>query len=126
MTYEELLKSHNRKPRKPRKPRQHPEANLQKKVVRYCRLRKWWTLKGNYEGKTQGYGGQFENDMGYQKGSPDLEVMTPTDTYYFEFKSAKGRQTPEQKDFQEMCRQTGRKYYIVREYEEFLNIFETK
>lgn len=102
----------------------HTESRLQEAAVRYCRLKGYRTIKGNYEGKIDARSGARERAMGYEKGSADLVVLTPDDTFFVEFKSEKGRQTPEQKTMQEWCRQTGRKYFVCRSIDEFIELIK--
>jgi hypothetical protein len=117
----------------------HDERRLQKAIVRYCRLKGWWTLKGNYEGKTSYMSGKNEQEMGYIAGSPDLVILKPDDTLFIECKRAAvyaisprtgrqivvkraGVQSDEQKAFEQYCNDTGRKYYIVRTFDEFQSV----
>lgn len=55
-------------------------------------------------------------------GWPDLEVLADDGPFFIEFKTAKGRQSPEQKAVQEALEAAGYKYYIVRSVEEFAEI----
>jgi len=119
----------------------HEESRIQKAVVEYCKLKKWWTLKGNYEGKVSGFGGRLENEMGYMKGSPDLTVLTENDVFFVEFKrpatyklnkqgkmvqdKGKGALSDEQKEFQRYCERTGRKYLVCYSLDEFMEYTKT-
>jgi hypothetical protein len=119
----------------------YDERRVQKDVVKYCKFKKWWTLKGNYEGKISGFGGQIENEMGYMKGSPDLTVLTDDDVFFVEFKrpatyklNAKGKMvqdkgkgvlSEEQKEFQRYCERTGRKYLVCYSLDEFIEFTKT-
>lgn len=95
----------------------HEESRLQTAAVQYCRLKGYRTIKGNYEDKIDARSGAREKAMGYERG-------TPEDTFFVEFKSGKGRQTPEQKEMQKWYEQTGRKYFVCRSINEFVNILK--
>jgi hypothetical protein len=101
----------------------HDESKLQTAAVTFCRLRGYRTFKGNYEGKIDARSGAREKAMGYEKGSPDLIVLTPEKTLFVEFKTEKGKQTPEQKQWQQWAEKTGRQYAVCRELTEFINLF---
>lgn len=55
-------------------------------------------------------------------GVSDLLFFIPSKTYHglcLEFKTAKGKQSQAQKDFQQMMESAGHKYVIVKRFEEF-------
>ena len=54
--------------------------------------------------------------------SEGLEWVKTYNCLGIEFKTAKGRQSQEQKDFQKMFEAAGYRYVIVRSYEEFQNV----
>lgn len=56
------------------------------------------------------------------KGVPDRKYYRGRDTFWFECKAQDGRQSPEQKAFQEMCEEAGELYVIggVKELVAFL------
>ena len=99
----------------------HEESRLQTAAVQYCRVKGYHTIKGNYEGKIDARSGVREKAMGYEKGTPDLVVLTPDDIFFVEFKTTTGRQTPEQKEMQKWYEKTGRKYFVCRTINEFIN-----
>lgn len=49
--------------------------------------------------------------MGYRKGQPDLVLILPKETVYVEVKD-KGKQTPEQLDFQREVEARGQRYLV--------------
>jgi len=66
-----------------------------------------------------------------KKGSPDILVlikdkvmMTWMKTIALEVKSAKGKQSTDQKEWQDKFEKLGGEYYIVRSVEEVRNIIE--
>lgn len=66
----------------------------------------------------QGYFG----NLGLLKGVSDLIVVLPDKTLYVEFKSKTGRQSLEQKLFQQSIEKMNQKYYLVRSVDEFIKI----
>lgn len=74
------------------------------------------------EGKrTQAQGARLKK-MGMCTGFPDLFIDDGKKALYIEFKTTKGRQTPEQKDLQTRLEKIGRKYFLCRSYEDFIKI----
>ena len=61
---------------------------------------------------------------GLLDGVSDLIAVTDSDIYFIETKSETVRQTPAQKEFQSKVESLGWKYFIVRDVETFVNIFE--
>ncbi len=62
--------------------------------------------------------------MGYEKGQPDIEIVTPSDTFYVEIKSGKGKQSKEQKSVQEELERLNKTYLIwssIDDAVEFIN-----
>jgi hypothetical protein len=82
-----------------------PETEIKKSIVRYL-----------------GYGGWFSfpviAGMGSVKGSPDRVAIRDGITLYIEVKSEKGRQTPEQVNFQRNIESHDGHYVLVRSVEE--------
>lgn len=60
--------------------------------------------------------------MGYVKGQPDLIVMKNGKVWCLELKSDKGRQTKEQKDFQQLCMENQIPYLVIKNLEDVINI----
>ena len=60
---------------------------------------------------------------GFKKGVADVHLCFPNGKLvYIEFKTATGKQSDAQKEFQSMVEDLGFKYYIVRSLEEFKSI----
>ena len=58
--------------------------------------------------------------MGMVAGVADMVYLNPNGLVTFiEFKTDKGRQSPEQKDFERKCYEWGYAYEIVRTFDEF-------
>lgn len=64
--------------------------------------------------------------MGYVKGQPDLIVMKKGRVWCLELKSDKGRQTKEQKDFQQLCMENQIPYLVIKNLEDVINIEEVE
>lgn len=56
--------------------------------------------------------------MGYIKGQPDLIAMKDGKVYCLELKTSEGKQSKEQKAYQEMCERNNIPYIIVRDLED--------
>lgn len=62
--------------------------------------------------------------MGYVKGQPDFVVLLSGKVVFVELKTETGRQSPEQKDFQEKVKKLGLKYEIWRNCEDCLTFLK--
>ena len=56
--------------------------------------------------------------MGYTKGQADLIVGKNGKFWALEFKTATGRQSPEQREFQAQCEKNGLDYKVIRSIQE--------
>lgn len=57
------------------------------------------------------------------KGFPDILVLTDGGfAVFLEVKAQKGRQSPEQKEFQKRCEEKGCEYHVVRSIDDVRNI----
>lgn len=64
-------------------------------------------------------------EMGVQPGFPDLVLMVPAGGYHalcVELKTAKGRQSAYQKDYQERLTERGYLYVVVRSLRQFMAV----
>jgi hypothetical protein len=72
------------------------------------------------EGQRNPVNGARMKAMGRRKGAPDLVFMIEHGQVVFiEFKTEKGRQSPEQKAFQQQADKQFIKYHIIRSFEQF-------
>lgn len=65
--------------------------------------------------------------MGMRAGFPDFIFLHPNKFYSYmaiELKSAKGRQTERQKEYEQAVRSAGGKYVIVRSLDEFMRVVD--
>lgn len=97
------------------------ESLEQRAFIHYCRTSLDWRLKWTHSSVNQGrrkptnYGRLIAEGM--VKGIPDVFIPTPWNGkhgLYLEFKGKKGKQTPEQIEYQRMCEQVGYGYEVVR------------
>ena len=61
--------------------------------------------------------------MGVRPGFPDLLLLYPSEKFHYlaiELKSEKGKQTKSQKKWHEMIQETGNKYVICRNIDQFM------
>lgn len=78
-----------------------------------------WNHSPN-EGKRSDRQGAVLKRMGMQPGYPDLDIIHGARTLHVEFKTKTGRQSPAQKLMQSRLEEQGRKYVVVRTYEDFV------
>lgn len=62
--------------------------------------------------------------MGVKKGVADAFIIINNKVCFIEFKSDKGKQKPEQIEFQEICKLNKIDYFVVRSLKEFEEILE--
>ena len=61
---------------------------------------------------------------GMLTGTADVVVVLPAETLFFEFKTDIGKQSEKQKEFQAVCGQLGKPYYLVRKCFEGVQILK--
>lgn len=66
---------------------------------------------------------KFKN-TGLRPGVSDTVIIFPRKTVYVEFKTPTGVQSDKQKEFEQVVKQNGQKYYICRSLEQFKSIIE--
>lgn len=64
--------------------------------------------------------------MGYTVGQPDLVVLASGKVYFVELKTEKGRQSKEQRQFQEIVTAKGYNYLIWRSLDDCLNFIKER
>ena len=84
-------------------------------------------MKGHACGKVKTKGsfskGRFIKDPTQWTGLPDLLAFVP-EMIFLEVKRPTGKQSPNQKDFQELCKKAGQPYYVVHSIEEVQEIIK--
>lgn len=124
MTLEELRQQHNNK--QPRKPSSFEESNIQSTFFIWVgtfhpELDKLIFHIAN-EGKRNS---KYVKKSGIKKGVPDVFLSKPNKDYhglYIEFKTIDGKQSKDQKIFQEQAERVGYQYFICRSAKEGLDI----
>lgn len=125
MNIDDIIKMQARPRRKPR----HEEDRLQISCVRW-----WdWTHPNDKRLLSHSANGGKRNaieaakfkQMGVRAGFPDLILLIPNRFYPFmgiELKTEKGRQSEQQKAYQEEFERRGYKYVVVRSLDEFIKV----
>jgi hypothetical protein len=100
------------------------EDEIRRGVREWYRLQgaKVWDTEQGYRPSACRHCGQDTGQGGSRvdKGMPDLVVLTPRGLRFVELKSAKGRQTPEQREFQAACERAGTPYLLARSVDEVI------
>ena len=97
------------------------EAQLQKACMEYMQYKNIPFIRNNTFAGTVMFG---KKNTGYIHnnsfpGSPDILVFLPNGrTLHIELKSATGKQSTEQKHYEEVLSKLGHEYHLVRELEE--------
>ena len=101
------------------------EHNIQVAIVQYLRLRGFEVFAIPNGGRRDAVTGAKLKAEGVSAGAADLIILLPIGNVLFvEVKTAKGRQSPEQKAFQERVEKLGFNYVIwrsVEDAEKFIN-----
>ena len=71
-----------------------------------------------------GYKNKQFVSTGLLPGVSDVIAVLPGKVLFLEFKTATGRQSEKQKDFEETVKALGHDYFICRNFEEFVFIIE--
>lgn len=101
---------------KPRK-RGNPEAHLVLQIIHYIALRGGWAKKIKTKGSMTARG-SFIFDPYAAKGVPDILYFYNGKMGWIEAKSAKGKQSPEQIAFQELCNKSNTPYILAYSLED--------
>lgn len=100
------------------------EYSLQQGCVKWMRLQYpnylcfSCPMEATYRNKTY-----FAN-IGAMAGVSDLIVVLPNKILFIEMKSKTGRQSIEQKQFQQHVTELGFEYHIIRSFDEFKSLIE--
>lgn len=124
MKFEDLRDKHNKEAIQ-RKPTTYEEAKIQKAffewagvfVPEYSKL----IFHISNEGKRNS---RFVKSSGIKKGVADVFVSIPSRLYhgfYIEFKTETGKQSADQKEFQEQAEKAGYKYEVCRTASDAIN-----
>lgn len=106
---------------------QHKEHYLQVAIVRYLKLNKIFCFAIPNGGRRDLITGAVLKREGVLAGSPDLVIVLPNQIYFVELKNGnQGRQSKEQKAFQESVEKLGFKYLLWREFCDVENFVRMK
>lgn len=128
MTFEELLAMAGAE--KPQRAKAgNEEEHLQVECLRWLRAYshgKYLAHHSPNEAKRSKVMGARLKAMGMMPGWPDLEIILPGgQVVFFEFKTAKGRQSESQKECQKRLEETGCRYYLCRSVESFIETIKS-
>ncbi len=105
------------------------EAEIQQKCIihfrnKYCRK----GLDPRYAifsvPNEAGYKNKQFVSTGLLPGVSDVIAVLPGKVLFLEFKTATGRQSEKQKDFEEIVTNLGHDYFIIRSFEDFICVIE--
>lgn len=101
------------------------EHNLQIRLVQYLRLRHFIVVDTDimdglkYVNNYTRYAYIVHHKrMGYMKGQPDMIIMKNGKVWCLELKAQKGRQSKEQKQYQQLCKENNIPYIVVKDVED--------
>ena len=110
----------------------HDESRLQKSCVMWFRLgyRRFASLLFAVPngGARSAVTGAILKAEGVVAGVADLLLLVPNSKYHglcLELKTAKGRQSPSQRQWQQAVEAQGYKYVVVRSFEDFKNTVDS-
>ena len=109
------------------------EYNLQAMVNQYCLYNKIYFCCINNNQVPAMFNGVYNREfaikqavkqkkIGLKKGVADAFIILNNKVIFIEFKTYKGKQSLEQKQFENICKENNIKYYIVRSLEQFINV----
>ena len=109
----------------------YEEARLQTMCVRWFDLqyptKRLQLFSIPNEGVRNPVNGARMKAMGRRKGAPDMVLLASAGrVVFFEFKSEKGKLSPEQKAFHETIRGWGGMVYIVKSFDDFCEIVSSE
>lgn len=99
------------------------EHEIQYQIIQYLRIKNILVFESDVMSGLQFFNHQdnrrfafinHHKKMGYVKGQSDLIIVTKKEIIFAEIKSATGKQSPEQKQFQKTIEALGYKYIIFR------------
>lgn len=104
------------------------ETEIQSAILDYLQLKGYFYWRENNVPIFDPTKKRFrKSPKGFKKGVPDIFVLKGHYTYALEVKSGEGRQTPEQKEFENAWKRSDfRYYYVVRSVEAVMWLFERR
>lgn len=105
-----------------------PEEYLQAAIVRYYRMHypnRYGLLFSNHNNANSAAQGEKAKAQGRVAGVSDLTYLKGNaEVVFIECKTATGKQSPEQKQWQKLIEENGYRYEIVRSLDDAKKIFE--
>ncbi len=90
------------------------EGKLHNKIIEYLTERRWPYIHSRMDKKATN-----------KLGTADFVVLAPiANTIVIEAKALNRKQEPDQLAFQILCERVGHQYYLIRSYEQFLDILK--
>jgi hypothetical protein len=102
----------------------HEEGKIQYEIVQALNALDCYCFYIKNEGKKNMRQAMRDKAMGLRSGVADLCVLTANGTVFLEVKTEKGKQSDNQKRFQEIAIKYGCNYFVVRSAKEAFNIIK--
>lgn len=106
--------------------KQGEEYSLQQGCVKWFRLQYPHYLCFSCPNEATYRNRGYFSGLGLLTGVSDLIVVLPNHILFIEMKSKTGRQSIDQKQFQKKVESLGFEYYIVRSFDKFYNLIQSK
>ena len=104
------------------------EARIQQEIVMYFH-NEYPQLRGclcyNNNNSTGGYRGKVNKFLGVIKGRSDMVLYYQGVSYMIELKNSTGKQSKEQKEWQELMSKNMFHYFIIKSLDEFKGLIKT-
>ena len=101
--------------------RDQPERRIQLAILQYLKVKGYHAGKIKTTGARKGQAFIFDP---YQfRGIPDLLVFGPAEMAFIEVKAPGNKQTPEQKNFEQLCLRTHIRYILATSVDEIIFYF---
>lgn len=68
----------------------------------------------------------YKKMLGMRSGVSDMIMLLPNEVLFIEFKDSKGKQSDNQKEFEQIVTNLGFEYHLVRSLEQFQEIIKNK
>jgi hypothetical protein len=97
------------------------EHDIQKQIIDYLKLKHYFWWRNNSGAMISEYKGKKRFMRFGSVGSPDIFVIYKNDCYGIEIKSATGKQSPEQIEWQKGFDDNGGIYLLIRSLDELMD-----
>jgi hypothetical protein len=104
----------------------HEESKIQKMCVKWFRLQ-YPDYVIHHSSNHKLYIQQATNDklLGFTAGYPDLTIILKNKVLFIEVKAPKGKESNKQQEIKTKLKNLGHDYFIVRSFDEFIDIVRT-